>query len=215
MTNDPLIKYSRTTVEMPLALFPPVEYFARLASYATAVIDDTARYDKRRKEVHRYDVADTRGRLSLTVPVAKPPKGLLPRPLMWRDMKISTHGDWWHTHRVTLESAYGRTPFFEFYIDRLARFMSSDTPDIFDSIADMTCRATRAVVDILGLKTTLILRSQLGEDFAETVDSAVSPGDWTERERYQVRADKLGFISGLSILDLIFNHGPESPLYLK
>ncbi|MDE6430391.1 MAG: WbqC family protein, partial [Duncaniella sp.] len=31
---------------------------------------------------------------------------------------------------------------------------------------------------------------------------------------WQIREDKLGFIPGLSVLDLIFNLGPEAVLYL-
>ncbi|MCM1406727.1 MAG: WbqC family protein, partial [[Clostridium] fimetarium] len=32
---------------------------------------------------------------------------------------------------------------------------------------------------------------------------------------YQVRADRFGYLPNLSALDLLFNLGPEAPLYLR
>ncbi|MDE5811926.1 MAG: WbqC family protein [Muribaculaceae bacterium] len=224
MTSDPLITHPGGTVELPLALFPPVSYFALLASYPVAVINDRARFDKRQKSVHRFDIADTRGRLSLTVPISRPSTAQVHSPLLWNQVAISTHGDWWHVHRISLESAYGRTPFFEFYIDRLSRFFSHDTPDIFPDIATLALESIQSAATILGLNTAIVRASELpapaspglnANDLSHNTHAKPTAAEFQERPRYQIRADRLGFIPGLSILDLIFNHGPESPLHLR
>lgn len=216
--NENLVKYPSTTIIMPPALFAPIEWWAKLAAYGTVVIDDTIRYDKRYKQVHRYDIADVRGRLSLTVPVVKPTNAP-GHAATWHDVAISTHGNWWHVHRITLESAYGRTPFFEFYVDRLARFFDSDTPERYKSVAALNRDATLAVASILGLDNKIVFASDI-----DTTPVGITDNQHTESQScpihinqpyYQVRHNTLGFIANLSILDLIFNLGTEAPLHLR
>ena len=82
--------------------FGNIGYYARMAAYGHAVICADALFDKREKRVHRCDIADTHGAVSLTVPIAKPHGIARAR---WSDVRLSGHGVWWHVHRVTLESA--------------------------------------------------------------------------------------------------------------
>ena len=177
--------------------------------YGHAVVDARMRYDKRFKSAHRCDIADTRGILSLTVPVKKPSA----HGLAWGDIEISPHDDWWVTHAVTLESAYGRTPFFEFYFDRLRPLICYE-PGM--SVSDFDIRLDAEIRRILGLETIV------GYD-ADNVAEGAPADDYRRnafpamkiREYYQVREDKLGFKPHLSVLDLIFNMGPEAPLVLR
>lgn len=197
------------TVILPPQLFGTVAYYSRMAAYPAAVIDTGMRFDKRLKSAHRYAVADTRGRLELTVPVSHPPAD---SPRRWRDTPLSRHGRWWEAHRTALESAYGRTPFFEFYIDRLATVIA-EPPD-GATVADIVIAADAIVRRILRLPVAVAttLPSSAGavtdcraDDFA----AAHAP-----RQYWQVRRHTLGFTDSLSILDLIFSLGPEAPLYL-
>lgn len=164
---------------------------------------DNALFDKRRKEIHRYTIADVNGPLTLTLPIVKP-HGI--QNATWEDVRISTHNRWWDIHRVALESAYGRTPFFEFYIDRFLPFLSSSTPERFPSILSLNRCLEQEISSIL-----LLHKLPVGQ-----------PGTACEAYRdcraeayWQPRADLLGFLPDLSILDLIFCLGPESPLYLR
>lgn len=200
-----------TRINDRTAIFAPqyyasVRYYATMAQYARAVIDADLRHDKRFKSTHRCEIADTRGRLMLTVPVSRPADGLVGR---WKDMRVSPHGEWWQDHRVSLESAYGRTPYFEFYIDRFLPWLRYSDQSIvdFDLGLDMEVRRT------LGLETEVTYTAEVigdADDFrCNRFDTL------TDVPYYQVRADKLGFIPDLSILDLIFNMGPEAPLVLR
>lgn len=191
-------------------LFGPVARYAFMAQYGRVYIDTSVRHDKRRKQTHRYDIADTRGVLRLTVPVAKPE---VASPTL-DDIKISDHGNWWQVHRTSLESAYGRTPFFEFYIDRLLPLMQPQgTPGMPSTIGQMLQTSDKIVRDILGISTEVIYDKPHADVTVDTYDpdkekSKIIP-------YYQVRHEKLGFIAGLSILDLIFNMGTEAPLILR
>ncbi len=178
-----------------------------MAKYGRAVIDTSMRYDKRRKEVHRYDIADTRGRLSLTVPVSRPAGAFVAGNLCWNQVTVSDHGRWWEVHRIALESAYGRTPFFEFYIDRFAPLFSPEPRPV----TDMVVEADVLIRDILGLEVQMLADVPEGcvtDDFRRQLPV------FDERPYWQVRQQQLGFVSGLSVLDLIFNLGPEAPLFL-
>lgn len=201
---------------LPLRYFGTVDYYAAMGACACVTVDDTARYDKRQKGTHRMDIVDTHGLKSLTVPVSRPDNVV--GPLRWSDIAVSRHGQWWHVVSETLASAYGRTPFFEFYIDRLRPFFSSSTPDIYPDVATLCREADTAVRAILGLDNDITYASQspANSPLSSTLP-AVTPSDLpiAPIAYYQVRHDKFGFLPHLSVLDLIFNMGPESPLILR
>lgn len=186
-------------------LYGGLDYYVLMASCGRAVVDTFARYDKRCKHAHRFEIADTRGRLQLTVPVGKPQTA----GATWRDIPISDHGRWWNVHRVTLESAYGRTPFFEFYIDRFLPLMQPQgSPGMPSTAGELVEAADRIIRAILGLSTQ-VSYGPAGSDLSELSRPASEP------EYYQVRSASLGFLPGLSVLDAIFNLGPETPLLIR
>lgn len=206
MSRSPLIVHPDTTVLLPPRLCGAVGYYAVAARYGNAVADYGMRFDKRQKSVHRLDIADTRGQMTLTVPIAKPETTSGAR---WADIRVSTHGQWWDVHRVALESAYGRTPFFEFYIDRFLPLLAPRHEGECETVAELDAAFDLIIRDILGIPApAAIAPGAPVDDFRRHLPEVA------DLPYYQIRAGKLGFIPGLSILDLIFNLGPESPLHL-
>ncbi|MDE7135508.1 MAG: WbqC family protein, partial [Muribaculaceae bacterium] len=86
------------------------------------------------------------------------------------------------------------------------------TPEDFDSVAGLDRAVDSAVRSILGLSTEVIYASELKDGHTEAAATPIS--EPVTVEYYQVRKAKLGFIPGLSILDLIFNMGPEAAIVL-
>lgn len=188
--------------------FGPTTYYAMLSMFGTAEIHGGMHADKRFKSAHRCEIVDTRGRLTLTVPVRS-----VGGNCMWSDVHVSDHGEWWHKHLTAIESAYGRTPFFEFYIDRLLPIFKK--PDDSLTVSELDMRADSIIRNILGFDSNV---SWCDNKEIEVKDLDFTKFDFTTVEPvtyYQVRADRLGFHPSLSILDLIFNLGPEAPLILK
>lgn len=189
-------------VALAPAFCAPAARFAVIAAHGGRVaIDVGRRFDKRFKSTHRCTVADVRGPLTLTVPVDKPASY---RTATWADITVSPHGNWPPVMVTALESAYGRTPFFEFYIDCIA-------PLLFSAPG-------RRLVDLDHDLEALICRflsiPYISEcDCADVADAPEIPLSalWPY---WQVRADKLGFIPGLSVLDVLFNLGPDASLYI-
>lgn len=204
---------------LPLRYYGNIAYYAAMAAHGKAVICADALYDKREKAVHRCDITDTHGPVSLTVPLAKPHGIARAR---WCDVALSEHGAWWHVHRVTLESAYGRTPFFEFYFDRFLTLLQKDVVNTHHTIADLDLAIDSIIRDILLIETEVSVSTTTLTAVADYTDAAMmavkSPKVDFNSEftpYYQVRAERQGFIPNLSALDLIFNLGPEAPIYLK
>ncbi len=205
----PLTKYPGRTVVLSPQCFASSAWYGALAAHESAVIDTRLRYDKRFKSIHRYRIADVRGALDLTVPVGHPLPG---GERLWSRVMVSDHGQWPHVHLTTLESAYGRTPYFEFYIDRLRPLLSYR--DI--SVTEFCLEADAAVRAILGIPTRILDTESVDFSDPGLVDlrHPASLAPFAPAPYRQVREEALGFIPDLSILDLIFNCGPESPLHL-
>lgn len=188
--------------------FGSIPYWLRRAAGAPVAAD--ALFDKRRKEIHRFTIADVNGPLTLTLPVVKPHG----KPYAtWRDVRLSPHGQWWHVHRTALESAYGRTPFFEFYIDRFLPFLSPEAVDGYPSVVDFNEAIDREIAPLLLLPDPAL-------EAAGGPDAWLSPEPEAELRLkefpyWQPRAGRFGFLPGLSVLDLLFCLGPEAALWLR
>lgn len=208
MSDSPLLTRPGDTVVLPSLYLAPPAYYAAALRFGNVLIDTAMRYDKRRKAVHRCTIVDTRGPLSLTVPVSVPHG--TGGPLLWDRVGVSSHGRWWHLHRTALESAYGRTPFFEFIIDRFDGVYSDPTGRDL-SVTALNMAAHRAIMDVLELWNGP--KPACSAD-GQTVDLRRCNFDFADIPPYrQIRADRLGF-HPVSMFDLICNLGPDSLDYL-
>lgn len=203
-----MMEESRRCIQGALSLPPryygSTAYYALVAAAPASRMDFSLLYDKRMKEAHRCEIADKEGRARLTACIGKP-HGI--ERATWADVPLSPHNRWWHTHRVTLESAYGRTPFFEFYIDRFLPFLTDGVTDRYP-----TLRALDEAIDAEIRRILLLPAASESSEFSEF--SEISEHS-DALPYWQVRADRLGFIGGLSVLDLIFNLGPEAALHIR
>ncbi len=201
MKSNRLCIFPDDIIAVPSRYCGTVDYYAAVASFGASVVMTGARYDKRQKDVHRTLIADVNGPLRLTVPTSRPAAATSVR---WSDITVSSHGGWADVHRTALESAYGRTPYFEFYAPGLLPLLVAGNQPVVELNAALDAEIRR----ILMLPPPLaVAEATVIYDRARYMYQPVP--------YYQVRAAKLGFIPHLSILDLIFSMGPESPLVLK
>ena len=210
MKRPPLI--ADRALLLPPRLLGDVDYYRLAARFKYVAVDGDIRYNKRQKEIHRCVIADTHGILRLTVPVAKVVNPLSAR---WSDVAVSPHNEWWTAMWTSIESAYGRTPFFEFYADLFAPFFTTQYLGGCKSIISLDDALHSTICNILNLSAPMSVD--------EVTDSGLPVVDYRRdplhqlppaKPYYQVRAERLGFISSLSIIDLIFNIGPEAQIYL-
>ncbi len=184
-----------------------VARYIAMARAKEVTVDSAMRWDKRAKSTHRIAIASASGPQTLTVPVAKPAAYHEAR---LDTVTVSPHGSWWRLHLTALESAYGRTPFFDYYIDRFRHLMA---PDVAGRSVAWLCAAwDAAICPILYLP---VPSYQAPSDATGWLDMRAEKPTSTCPPYWQVRGAESGFIPGMSILDLIFNLGPEAAIYLR
>lgn len=214
---SPLLKYPDATVVLPAWMCPPAAYYAVMARYGHAKIISALPFNKRIKSFHRFDIADVNGRQQITIPIVKPEHT---HGALWSDILVSTHNSWWNIARTALASAYGRTPFYEFLADEVNALLDNPVTDAgTTALHEISKGFDQITRHLLHLDTEVEYISDPAENISGDLD-LTRPEALEEAMNElpaivyrQVRQQSLGFISGLSILDLIFNLGTEAPLY--
>ena len=153
------------------------------------------------------------GALALTIPVVRTEgKSLM------RDIRISDHGNWRHQHWVALESSYRQSPFFEYYADDFAPFYEKKWEFLADFNEELMA-LTASLLDIQKpISRTMAYEGQEVYEPNKPYDPnkpyEAHGSHWAPRPYYQVFALRHGFLPDLSIVDLLFNLGPEGVLWL-
>ncbi len=177
----------------------PVSWYAAVEAADAVVVEQYEHYVKQTFR-NRCRIAMPDGPQDLVIPVVAAPNHT---PM--RDIRISDHGNWRHHHWNALKTAYGKSPFFEYYADDFEPFYTNKYAFLADFIEEMQQKVCE-LVDI----DTPVMRS---ETYASPTDFSALPV--STKPYYQVFQQRLGFLPNLSIIDLLFNLGPESLLYLK
>jgi hypothetical protein len=194
--------------------FGPVQWYQKLNRYDEVLIEHCDSYQKQTFR-NRCLIATTNGIQALTVPV----------DTSEGKIRISNHGNWRHQHWQALTSAYGDSPFFLYYEDDLRPFFIEHWEFLYDfneTIRKKVCELIDIYPKVSFTENYKKSLPQSGEadgcfsDFRETIQPKhpVPDADFVPRRYYQVYERKHGFLSNLSILDLLFNMGPESIFYL-
>lgn len=226
---NPVVDPKSVPVLKPV-LAAPLSWYAAMAANDLIIIDGDLPFDKRDKSTHRFAIADVRGPLNITVPISHntdagqlysgfgTSDGLICKPAphrrpTWNDILISDHNRWWQTAATTLETAYGGTPWFHDLWPRFRHLFTDEAVGrpVLAYLLDMDA----TIRSILHLPTRVTLAAPLGHPSG----IPVTPVPFTENAvtippYRQIRQDTLGHIPGLSILDPLFNLGPDDTLAL-
>jgi hypothetical protein len=197
---------------LPLSYLGPIQLYCRYYETGRIMIEQ---YDTYQKQTYRNrcDIYGANGKLSLSIPVVHE-KG---RRLKAKDVKIDYATDWRRLHWKGIESAYNSSPYFEYYMDSFEPYYRKE----FRFLIDLCMQLNDEVLIILNrqVKPVPTLDYVFHDDLVNTLDlrESIHPKRSYENDagfsviRYnQVFSEVHGFIPNLSILDLIFNMGPES-----
>ena len=204
------------TVLLSSAYLPPIQYFARLYAADQILAERCDHYVKQTYR-NRTVIASSNGPLALTIPIVRTGEN----NQSMRDLRISDHGRWHRLHWTALVSAYEQSPYFPYYEDDFRHFYEEPYEyliDFNDALQAKICELLMLTPDIRPTTEYVKTPAPEIEDCRDLIRPKVS---FSEDARfrivpyYQVFQSRLGFLPNLSIVDLLFNMGPESRLVLK
>ena len=202
------------------AYFGPVSQFVALVKADKVHFENEDNYQKQTYRNRMY-IYDSNGKLLLNIPI-KHRSALTGEPKkagkhqLYKEVQIENDFEWQKQHWRALKASYQTSPFFEFYEDEIYPLYHKK----YDYLLDFNYACLEFVIEAL----------QLDMDFNKTSEYILHPEDkkdlrslinakgkfnFQHQEYTQVFQDKLGFLPNLSILDLIFNEGPNSLNFLE
>ena len=145
-----------------------------------------------------------------------------PFALPIREIRVDYSTPWLIRTQRAIESAYKSAPFFDHYRDSLFALMDTCP----ERLLDWDLSLTRWCLERLHLPVEIRLTEEFvkpgdgrfGQDLREVIHpkrpNPILQDLGLDRPYYQVFAPKSGFIPNLSILDLLFNEGPDAVSWL-
>ena len=191
--------------------FGPVQWYQKLHRADVVQIEKWESFIKQTYR-NRCLIATTNGIQTLTVPIVRNESPLI------KDIRISDHGNWRHLHWNALQSAYGESPFFEYYQDDIRPFFEKRWDYLLD-YNEAICQKMCELIDIqpsIQYSSDFVAEPNNVSDYRIAINPKhpIPDADFTPKPYYQVYSSKHGFLSNLSVLDLLFNMGPEGIFYL-
>ena len=189
--------------------FGPIQWYQKLYRAERVVMEQWESFQKQTYR-NRCLIATTQGIQALTVPVVRGETSLM------KDIRISDHGNWRHLHWNALQSAYGESPFFDYYQDDIRPFYEQRWTYLLDFNEAIRARMCELIDITPEVTLSKVFNAKANDDFREAINPkhpAPDP-DFIPKPYYQVYQQKYGFLHNLSILDLLMNMGPESIFYL-
>jgi hypothetical protein len=194
------------------AYLAPVEYYIILENVEHITIEKQEHYIKQTYR-NRCVIASANGLQTLSIPIEKPET----LKCLTKDIKIADHGNWRHLHWNAIVSAYNSTPFFEYYEDDFRPFYEKKPNFLFDfneELRELIC----LLLDIspkISYSSEYITQIKSPElDLRESIHPKKESIIKNFPPYYQIFESKFGFQPNLSIIDLLFNMGPEAQICL-
>jgi hypothetical protein len=189
----------------------PIAYYFHLIKGTTATIDSYENYVKQTYR-NRCCILSPNGIQNLTIPLLK-----ARQRNRTNNMVIAYDDNWRKIHWKSLESAYRSSPYFEYYEDDFYPFYHGDQ---YEKLTDFNEALNSKIIALLNLEVTITNATEYLEEVAPENDfrNSFSPkkeSDLKFTSYIQVFGERNGFTPNLSIVDLLFNEGPNAVNYMK
>jgi len=185
--------------------FPPISHWNYITSN-NLLWSIKSNYNKQTLTNRTY-IDSSNGELMLTVPIKHSGKN---EPRNFSDIKIDKSFDWKKIHFKSIKISYQSSPFFEFYEDELSNFFSCD----YENLTDLNLKSIKMVCGWLNIKMPSLVKKNQNDFIDISYLSNTKRTKYLSQKKYnQTFEINNGFISDLSILDLVFNCGPSSADY--
>ena len=195
----------------PLFYLPPVSYFTAIKKHHFEFLIEKQEHLLKQTYRSRATISSPDGKLDLTLPVIKGSKNHTPM----KDVKLSYDAKWQRLHWLSLQTCYRSSAYFEFYEDGLAPFYEKKYTFLFDFNMELLNWIFKQMKISPTVNYTVDYESQIADelDFRNKF-SKNNIHEVNMKAYFQVFSDRNVFIPNLSIVDLLFNQGPQTKIYL-
>jgi hypothetical protein len=200
-------------VLLELHYFPSIAYFTAIQGFDAVVVEKFEHYQKQTYRNRCY-IKSAQGIETMIVPLA----GNHARTAV-KDIKVDYSQKWLNNHWRTIQSAYGKAPFFEYFADDVHNVLFKKSEFLYDLNLDIM----RLCLGWLRYNIPLIETTSYEQvPASETSDyrSLLNPKKADSCNRFyksveyqQVFGSK--FVNNLSIIDLVFCEGPGAMSIVK
>lgn len=186
-----------------------IDYYTIINQNPEIIIDVNEHFQKQSYR-NRSIIHGANGALNLIVPLVK--RGIRTK---MKDVKIDNTQRWQNLHWRSIQSAYRSSPYFEYYEDEIVSFYE----DKYDILIDFNEAIQNKMIELLDIdvefKNSTSYEKVEENDYRTLIHPKKEATSHFVKENYtQVFSDRNGFISNLSILDLLFNEGPNAINFL-
>lgn len=196
---------------LPMFYLPPVDYFTKLTAFKPDVVFEQEEHFPKQTYRNRANIYSPDGVQTLTVPIVKGSKN----HTKTKDVKISYDFRWQRAHWMGLQTCYRRSAYFEYYEDDFAPFYEKQTTFLLDyntQLLELLFRLLKIKQEITFTDTYEATYPNLTD--LRSIFSAKNTPDTEQKPYFQVFEEREGFLKNLSIVDLLFNQGPQAVNYL-
>ena len=190
--------------------FPTIASYIVIAQAERLVFEVNDSYQKQTYRNRCY-IYGANGKLGLYIPVQYSQKNRQNTS----EILIDNSSNWQSTHWKSLESAYKKSPYFEYYQDELISLFTLKKNSLLVFNLECIEVVNKCLnLDIDSSKTINFNKEKKENDYRYLVN-ARKESEIKINPYIQVFQEKHGFINNLSILDLLFNEGPNAKSYLQ
>jgi WbqC-like protein family len=192
------------------AYLPPLEYFSMISRADEILIEREENFLKQTYRNRCY-ILSSHGRQLLSVPVYLGSQHKTPI----KDIKIDYSKRWQQVHLRALTASYSASPYFQFYFEIIEKIISRK----IDFLIDLNIELLESILKILNLNPEISYTTHFEpiKDVENDFRYKISPkkeSHYAAKEYLTVFDYGNQSVQGLSIIDLIFNTGPEAAEYL-
>ena len=191
---------------IPSSYLAPIGYFAILLQYPKCVIEQHEFFIKQTIR-NRCTILGANGKLVLSIPKKRKSSS----KTIFKDIEISYDYPWQKLHWKSIKSAYQSSAYFEFYEDLLAPFYHKKEKFLLDFNNNLQ----KIIFYCLQTEESYNLSESYQKE-SEKIDLRKYSFEVKKTKKYhQVFEENYDFVENLSVIDLLFNLGPESTNYLQ
>lgn len=198
-------------IVLPSFYLAPIAYYSHILKTEGEILLEKHEHFPKQTYRNRASIHSPNGRLDLTVPIQKLKNR---RRTQMKDVQISNADAWQRRHWMTLQTSYRRSAFFEYYEDDFVKFYNKE----FNYLFDFNQEANELIISLLKIKVEFSFTEEYAKSYPDLLDlrDAIHPkkGLLLNKPYFQVFELANDFIPNLSIVDLLFNQGPQSKNYL-